>query len=128
MNDAGGSEEETEKLAKDILECYKVCVDLSFDEQFSDEEPVVDKNKSKTSSNKWDALLDDYEKYVDKYIKVYKKAMNGDMSAMSEYVDLLGKAESLSEELDNAQNDMTSAQMNRYLKITNKMSEAIINE
>ena len=35
VNDAGGSEEETEKLAKDILECYKACVDLSFDEQLA---------------------------------------------------------------------------------------------
>lgn len=122
------SDYEKTKAKYDKVVGIKIIMDLSFDEQFSDEEPVVDKNKSKTSSNKLDALLDDYEQYVDKYIKFYKKAMNGDMSAMSEYVDLLEKAETLSEELNNARNDMTSTQMNRYLKITNKMSEAIINE
>lgn len=36
-------------------------------------------------SSDWDKLLDEYEQYVDQYVKTYKKAMNGDMSAMAEY-------------------------------------------
>ena len=52
--------------------------------------------------------------------------MNGDMSAMNEYVALLEKAQRLSEKLEDAQSDMTTAQMNRYLKITQKMTNAIV--
>ena len=50
----------------------------------------------------WDKVLNEYEKYVDQYIKTYKKAMKGDMSAMSEYVKLAEKAQELSEKIDKA--------------------------
>lgn len=78
------------------------------------------------SGNNWDALLDEYEKYVDKYVSFYKKAMSGDMSAMTEYVSLLEKAEKLSSQLETSQSEMTSAQMKRYLKITEKMTNALL--
>ena len=52
--------------------------------------------------------------------------MNGDMSAMNEYMDLLEKAQEISEQLNTEQNNMTTTQMNRYLKITNKMSNAML--
>lgn len=78
------------------------------------------------SSNEWDTLLDEYENYVDKYVSFYKKAMSGDMSAMTEYVSLLEKAEKLSSQLETSQNDMSSAQLKRYLKITEKMTNAIL--
>ena len=47
----------------------------------------------------WDKILNEYEKYVDQYIKTYKKAMSGDMSALSEYVELAEKAQKLAEVL-----------------------------
>lgn len=79
-----------------------------------------------SSGKDWDALLNEYEDYVDKYVSFYKKAMNGDMSAMTEYVSLLEKAEKLSSQLETSQNDMSSAQLKRYLKITEKMTNAIL--
>ena len=85
----------------------------------SDEEMDL---KSEKSSENWDRVLDDYESYVDSYLKTYKKAMNGDASAMNEYVDLLEKAESFSRKLEKADNDLTPAQMKRYEKITMKMA------
>lgn len=78
------------------------------------------------AGNDWDKVLDEYEKYVDQYIKTYKKAMKGDMSAMSDYVKLAEKAQELSDKLDKAKGEMTDAQMKRYLKITKKMSDALL--
>lgn len=73
----------------------------------------------------WDKLLNEYEKYVDQYIKTYKKAMNGDTSAMSEYVKLAQKAQELSNKLEKAKGKMTDTQAKRYLKITEKMANAL---
>jgi hypothetical protein len=61
---------------------------------------------------------------VDKYIKLLKKANEGDMSAMTEYVKMLEKAEELSEKLENAEEDLTPAQAQRFLKIQTKLLEA----
>lgn len=80
------------------------------------------------AGDNWDKLLNEYEKYVDQYIKTYKKAMKGDMSAMSEYVKLAEKAQKLADKLDKAKGEMTDAQMKRYLKITNKMTEALLED
>ena len=76
-------------------------------------------------SNEWDDLLDDYESYVDQYVKVYKKAMAGDMTAMSEYVKLAEKAQQLSKKIEASKGKMTNAQLQRYLKITKKMTDAL---
>lgn len=76
-------------------------------------------------SSDWDKLLDEYEKYVDLYISTYKKAMNGDLSAMTEYVKLMKSAQKLSDKLDKAKDDMSSEQLQRYMKILKKMTNAI---
>ena len=52
--------------------------------------------------------------------------MNGDMSAMGEYANLLEKAEVLEDDLADAEDELTTAQMNRYMKITEKLSNAIL--
>ena len=95
----------------------------SMDDDDDDEE-VVSKSKSSSSSKNWNALLDSYEQYVDKYISYMKKAANGDMSALSEYPALMQKAQEFSEQMENAQGDMTAAQWARYMKITQKMMNA----
>lgn len=73
----------------------------------------------------WNKILDEYEKYVDQYVKLLKKAMNGDLSAMTEYVKVLEKAQKLAEKLEKAEDDMTPAQMQRYMKILKKMTDAM---
>ena len=78
------------------------------------------------TADDWDKVLDEYEKYVNQYIKTYKKAMNGDMSAMADYAKLLEKAQKLSAKLEKAKGQMTDAQLKRYMKITQKMTEGLM--
>ncbi len=81
---------------------------------------------SKHGSKNWDKLLDDYEDYVDEYIKFYKKAQNGNTSAISEYTDMLKKAENLQRSLESAKNDnsLSISQIQRL----NKIQMKILNE
>lgn len=75
-------------------------------------------------SEDWDGLLQNYEQYVDKYIALAKKAVKGDMSALSEYPALLEKAQELDEKLKNAEGEMSVSQWKRYGKISMKMLKA----
>ncbi|MDY6374081.1 MAG: DUF6591 domain-containing protein, partial [Bacteroidales bacterium] len=84
-----------------------------------------DKDDSSSSGDEdWDSLIDSYEEYVDKYISYMEKAMKGDMSALAEYPSLLEKVEEYSTKMNKAKGNMSSSQMSRYMKITNKMTEA----
>ena len=94
-------------------------VDVDGDE-VDNEEPAT----TTKSSNNWDQVLNDYESYVDSYIKLLKKAKDGDMAAMAEYANMLEKAQSFSQKLEKAGDDLTAAQMARYTKITAKMTKA----
>ena len=93
----------------------------------SDTEPSDKKEKQtkkKGKSEDWDEVLTSYEEYVDKYISFAKKAAKGDVTALAKYPALLQKAEKLSDKLENAEDEMTSAQMARYSKITMKLAKA----
>lgn len=92
-----------------------------------DDDDDDDYSSSSSSSEDWDALLNSYEQYVDKYISLMKKAAKGDMSAMSEYPSLLDKAEEFSDKMEKAQGSMSTSQWSRYTKITNKMTQAAMN-
>lgn len=75
-------------------------------------------------NNDIDAYLKSYEEYVDQYIKLMKKAKDGDMSAMTEYVGYMEKATDLSDKMEKAENEMSSAQMAKFLKIQVKLTQA----
>ncbi len=100
--------------------------DMHWDD-ISDTESTVSNTTSHTSTNtssgsdKWDKVLDEYEKYIDQYIALCKKAQNGDMS---DYTEMLEKAESYSEKLSQAEGSMSASQMSRYVKLTSKLSSA----
>lgn len=83
-----------------------------------------ERTKKKGKSEDWDEVLTSYEEYVDKYISFAKKAAKGDVTALAKYPALLQKAEKLSDKLENAEDEMTSAQMARYSKITMKLAKA----
>lgn len=127
--------DEAEKLLKKIK--YVRIIDLKaayedenekkqLEEKEAEEsqEEVADESDdtSAASGEDWDAVLDSYEKYVNNYVRLMKKANAGDASAMSEYPSMLQEAQEFSEKLSNAQGELTSTQMARYLRITKKMS------
>ncbi len=126
--------DEAEKLLKKIK--YVRIIDLKAayedenekkqleEKEAEAQEDVVDESDdtSEASGENWDAVLDSYEKYVNNYVRLMKKANAGDASAMSEYPSMLQEAQEFSEKLSNAQGELTSAQMARYLRITKKMS------
>ncbi len=81
-------------------------------------------SEESTNSEDWDAVLQSYEDYIDQYVKFLKKAKNGDMSAMSEYTDMMDKATDLSEKLQNASENLTSEQMVRFTRLQEKLVKA----
>lgn len=101
----------------------------SFDDEDSSSSDIDESSSSSSSSGShdWDALLNSYEQYVDKYISLMKKASKGDMSALSEYPALMEKAQEFSDQMQNAQGEMSSSQWARYMRITNKMANAAQN-
>ncbi|MBN1253285.1 MAG: hypothetical protein JXA16_14190 [Bacteroidales bacterium] len=81
--------------------------------------------KTTSNSSNWDKVLDSYENYINQYIRLLKKANEGDMSAMTEYVSMMEKATDLAEKLDNADDDLTTSQMNRFIKLQTKLANAV---
>lgn len=83
---------------------------------------------SYSGSSDIDQMLNDYENYVDQYLIFLKKAQKGDMSALSEYPDLLEKAQQLEQSLEQARNDtdFSPTQMKRMVAIQQKLANAAI--
>ena len=87
-----------------------------------------DASVSNSNSNEdWDAVLKSYEKFIDDYIRLMKKAMSGDLSALSEYAGLLEKAEELGNKLDGAKSDLTPSQAAKFVKLQEKLVNAAAN-
>lgn len=90
--------------------------------KFDDEEV---KEVTSSSKSDWDSIIDEYEMFVDKYITLLKKVQAGDMSvSMEEYMSYMEKAQAIAEKLDDVRDDISSAQLNRYMKISQKMASA----
>lgn len=92
------------------------------DESSDDYSSSTDSPSSSSSSSDWDKILDDYEKFVNRYVAVLKKVNQGDMNAMSESAELMEEYMEFVEELDGASDEMTAAQAARYSRITMKVS------
>lgn len=95
----------------------------TFDEVNSDN---GDNSKASMNDDDFDQMMDDYEDYIDEYIKFYKKAMNGDLTALSNYPKMLEKAEAMDKSMSAAQGDMTAKQVARFLKIQLKLTNAAL--
>lgn len=67
-------------------------------------------------------LLASYEKLVNQYIAMLKKAKAGDPTALANYASLLAKAEKLQAQLADA--DLSEAELIRFNKITAKLAKA----
>lgn len=122
----GGSKSESTSADEDTTE---MTTDSLTDESTDDFGDATDETEDESSSDETasadvEELLDSYESYVDEYISFMKKAVSGDMTAMAKYPELLQKARDFSEKCEAAKGDFTSAQLNRYMEITAKMTEA----
>lgn len=114
----------TSKAKKDWSSSSTVDTEEVAEEAVAAEEVTAE--ASSTSSEDWDKILDEYEKYCDKTVALAKKAKAGDISAMTEYASLLESAESLQKKLENAGSDLTAAQAARLNKIAAKMAKAMM--
>ena len=123
-----------EKTATDILNktcTYKIENDkenAEAEKELKERlENIRARKAAKNSATNMDELLDDYESYVDQYIKMYKKAMNGDVSAMSEYPALMEKAQNFEESVNEAERGgrLTTEQIKRMNSINMKMIDAM---
>lgn len=122
----GKTEKETADDFSENKELEKTVVSddmVSSDYVIEEGDVTVDEETSASASDV-DDMLNEYERFVDKYIALYKKAANGDMSAMSEYAQYMESAESLSDKIDRCAGEMNAAQTKRYMEITNKMTKA----
>lgn len=99
---------------------------ISDDSESDSSEDYSPAGTPAAQSSEWDELLEQYDDLVDSYIATYKKAMAGDMSAMTEYSSFLEKAQEISEKLNSASASMTAEQMKRYLEITKRMSSDLL--
>ena len=88
-----------------------------------DDDDDDDDNISTKSSNDWDKILDDYESLVDSYAKLAKNSKEGDISAISEYPNILEKAQSMSSQLEKSKDELSLKQAARYAKISAKMAK-----
>ena len=70
------------------------------------------------------AAMDEYEAFVDKYVKYIKKAADGDVSALAEVGSLMEQADKAGKELANAQGDLTVDCLKKYNAINKKMTDA----
>lgn len=91
--------------------------------EISTEEATEDNSSS--SSEDYDAVLDEYEEYTNKLSSMLKKVEAGDMSAYADYMGLVKSMTSLDKKLANAKKEMTTAQAARFLRIQAKYLKAI---
>lgn len=84
------------------------------------------KSPDEYSSEDIDALLDDYDDYMDDYLRLYKKIKSGDQTAVTDYNRLLEKVTELSEKLESTDTDkMSNEQIKRLNSISMRMGESL---
>lgn len=109
------------------------CNDGEYDYEYKEVEDSFVKNSGendKNESSDCDEFLDEYEKFVDGYVKqykkLYKKSMSGDISVLDDLEELAEEAAEFEEVFEDFDGEMSEKQMERYLKITKKMSDAMM--
>lgn len=103
---------------------YDTYGDDTDDMSYESDDDDTDATSDETGGDDIDAMLDSYEEFVDEYISYVKKAANGDVSALAQYPKVMAKAEALDKKIKSVKSDLTSSQMQRYMKITAKMTKA----
>lgn len=128
MTSCGSKSEDFSSQTKDDnVEEIETSLSSDYDSDessYSDVDDIASSTSDDSYSSDVDDMLNEYEKFVDNYISLVKNVAKGDMSAMTKMNDYMESAESLSRKIDNCSGSMNSSQMQRYMKITGKMTEA----
>lgn len=69
-------------------------------------------------------FLGAYEKYIDKYIALMKKAKDGDYSAMADAATLMSDAQDYGEKLQKMSGSLTPTQLAKFQKLQQKLLKA----
>ena len=93
-------------------------------DSYSSDDSDVSESSSSASSTDIDAWLDKYERLMNTYVSLAKKAKNGDMSAVNEYASYASQLNELYSDLENVSANMTPAQTSRLARIYAKMASA----
>ena len=94
------------------------------------ESEVSTNTKENTSSyyNQEDLnnILDDYEKFINQYIQVIRKSQKGDVSALTEMLELLDQAQDFELEINDptTYNNFSQSQLNRLIKLQKILASA----
>ena len=78
-------------------------------------------SKSAVDESEMDALLDDYENYVNLAVGALRKVMRGDEAAMDDFEKYSQEASAISDKLTKGGANMTSRQFKRYMHIWGDM-------
>lgn len=137
MMSCGGGEDAADALNGALEDIENMETDMSTDVADEDgtaedtdagmtETTETDMADDNSGSEETEKMLNDYEEYVDEYVVLYKKAMAGDQTAMSEYPALMQKASDLQQSMAEAQanGNWSSEQIQRMMDIQQKMSNA----
>ena len=99
---------------------YDVFVDAFSNFLYGGEGSEV-QSKSAVDESEMDALLDDYENYVNLAVGALRNVMRGDEAAMNDFEKYSKEASALSEKLTKNGSGMTSKQFKRYMHIWGDM-------
>lgn len=114
----------------DTKESYQDSVNregrIQSNQEIENEVTETEPTTKASSDDKWDEALKEYESFVDAYIVALKKVKANDLSAMNDYTELMQKAESTGKRLDDAKDQMSPEQMEKFIDIQSKMSKAVI--
>ena len=114
VGEDNSKESEALKIASEKAKSF------SINSKIKDDVTISENNGDKN----WEKILTDYESYTNQCIKLLKKANSGDVSAMTEYLEVLQKAQDIQESFLEAEDDITTAQMERFIKIQKKLIDA----
>ena len=114
-------------LTVELSWAHKANASSSSSSSSSSNSSSLSSGSTSSSSQDWNKMLDDYEKYVNEYIKLVKKLSNGDKSVESQVDKYFWAADDLEDDLEEAYNSgkMSSAQKKRYDKIEEKFTDAV---
>jgi hypothetical protein len=125
-----GDTETVQPVAMNDL-MFLIDADMYAGNPFSRVEPVVSTNSTsqvqEASTNDWDEILDTYEAYIDILVDANAKYQDdpNDMSALTDLQDATTQLLTLTDQLENARGDMTTAQAQRFSNIAMDAAEAM---